>query len=202
MGIGFGELRVPAERPMRSLWTATLATALSLMTACASGPEVRSQIDPSADLSRYKTYAFMDEMSARPQQYQSFLDQHLSRAIGSQMQQRGYKHDAERPDLLVNYNVAAQNKVSVTQSPVAPVGYYGYRRGMYGWGMGVGVAAETDVQSYTEGTLNIDVVDATQKKLLWEGVAVGRIRDQARDNPQQAAEVVVAHVFEKFPHRP
>ena len=75
--------------------------------------------------------------------------------------------------------------------------YYGYRGGMYGWGMGVGT--ETNVQNYTEGTLNIDVVDRAQKKLLWEGVAVGRIREKALNDPQPVIEAVVTQVFEKFP---
>ena len=85
--------------------------------------------------------------------------------------------------------------IKVTESPS---GYYGYRYGMYGWGAGV----STSVDNYTEGTLNIDVVDSATSRLLWEGVAVGRINEKSRDDPQPAIDEVVRQVFEKFPKQP
>ncbi len=66
---------------------------------------------------------------------------------------------------------------------------------MYGWGAGV----STSVDNYTEGTLNVDVVDVASKKLVWEGIAVGRIHEKARDDPQPAINEVVRQIFEKLP---
>jgi Domain of unknown function (DUF4136) len=174
-----------------------LGASLALLASCASGPTIRSNTDPSADFTRYQTYGFFDEVMHKPAQYASFATQYLKTSIAGQMERRGFKR-AEDPELLVNINVATKDKVSVSQTPSTSM-YYGYRGGMYGWGMGVGVPMETDVQNYTEGTLNIDVVDRVQKKLLWEGVAVGRIREKALNNPQPAIEEVVAKVFDKFP---
>ena len=37
------------------------AFALSLIAGCESGPQVRSHIDPSANLSSYKTYMFAEK---------------------------------------------------------------------------------------------------------------------------------------------
>jgi hypothetical protein len=85
--------------------------------------------------------------------------------------------------------------VQVTESPS---GYYGYRSGLYGWGSNV----YTSVDSYTEGTLNIDVVDLPASKLLWEGIAVGRITDRIRQNPQPVVDEVVKEIFTKFPVQP
>ena len=95
----------------------------------------------------------------------------------------------------MNTHVQTQEKVKVTESPS---GYYGYRYGMYGWGAGV----STTVDNYTEGTLNVDVIDAATNRLVWEGVAIGRIHEKARDDPQPAIDEVVRQVFEKFPRQP
>jgi hypothetical protein len=180
----------------RSVPILTLAASLALLWSCASGPTIRSNVDPSADFNRYKTYGFLDEVTGQRSQYASFVTQYLKTSIAGQMERRGFKR-SDDPELLVNMNIATKDKVSVTQTPASSSMYYGYRGGMYGWGMGVGT--ETNVQNYTEGTLNIDVIDRAQKKLLWEGVAIGRVRDKALDNPQPAIEQVVAQVFEKFP---
>jgi hypothetical protein len=185
---------------MRSLVSSSLTmivlSASLVLVACASGPTIRSNVDPAADFNRYKTYGFLDEVSGKPPQYASFATQYLKSSISGQMERRGYQRSPD-PELLVNFNVATKDKVSVTQTPASSSMYYGYRGGMYGWGMGVGT--ETNVQNYTEGTLNIDVVDRAQKKLLWEGVAIGRIKEKALNDPKPAIEAVVAKVFEKFP---
>ena len=190
-------MRLPVSR-----LSVLVLTAAALLSACASGPTIRSNADPSADFNRYTTYGFIDEVTGKPAQYTSFALQYLNGAISHEMELRGYKK-AQDPQLLVNVNVATNDKLSVTQSPSTTAGYYGgyygYRGGMYGWGAGVGYGTETNVQQYTEGTLNIDVVDAAQKKLLWEGVAIGRIKEKSLENPKPAIEKVVAQVFEKYP---
>jgi hypothetical protein len=92
--------------------------------------------------------------------------------------------------------VQKQNKVQVTDTG----GYYGYRGGYYGWGAGVNTS--TYVDNYTEGTLNVDVVEAAEHKLLWEGIAVGRISERTQNNLQPTVDAVVKQVFEQFPTKP
>ena len=79
--------------------------------------------------------------------------------------------------------------------------YYGYRAGFYGGWPGYGWGDQ--VYQYTEGTLNIDLVDARRKQLVWEGVAVGEVQDQDQDlaGSEQRAEKVVARIFAKYPFR-
>ena len=57
------------------------------------------------------------------------------------------------------------------------------------------------MRQYTEGTLNIDVVDARKKQLVWEGVAVGTV---GRVKPEQRGERIdaaVAAIFAAYPYR-
>lgn len=172
-----------------------LLIAVALLAACASKPTIRTNVDPTADFSKYQTYGFFDEVTGRAPAYESFATRYIKTAIDTEMQKRGFQKSSN-PQLLVNTHVKTKDKVQVTESPG---GYYGYRYGMYGWGAGV---PYTSVDNYTEGTLNVDVIDAATSRLLWEGVAVGRISEQARDNPQPAVDEVIKDVFEKFPRQP
>jgi hypothetical protein len=54
---------------------------------------------------------------------------------------------------------------------------------------------------YKTGTANVDLIDAKRKQLIWEGVAEGRIRDEALDNPGPAIDRVVAELFTRYPAR-
>jgi hypothetical protein len=181
---------------MRVSSRSLLATWLIVVTClggCASRPTIRSHSDAAADFSRYKTFAFFSRTSGNAG-YQSFADTYITSAIVREMQARGFQPAADSPDLMVNFHVQTQDKVEVTDSPS---GYYGYRGGLYGWGGGY-----TSVDTYTQGTMNIDIVDLTASKLLWEGIAIGRITDKARDNLQPAVDEVVKEIFEQFPKQP
>ncbi|WP_129777988.1 DUF4136 domain-containing protein [Peristeroidobacter soli] len=181
---------------VKSIATGTLSLMVALLAACASKPTIRSNVDPTADFSRFQTYGYFDEVTGRKSPYDSFATTYIKNAIDHEMQLRGFEK-SKNPQLLVNTHVQTKDKVQVTETPYGG-GYYGYRYGMYGWGAGV----STTVDNYTEGTLNVDVVDVASKKLLWEGIAVGRIHDKARDNPQPAVNEVVSQIFEKFPKQP
>ena len=76
-------------------------------------------------------------------------------------------------------------------------GYYGYRTGMYAaYPM---YQDNTVVSQYTEGTLNIDVVDAARKQLVWEGIVTGVITQKDLNNPQPAIDEAVTAAFAKYP---
>lgn len=170
-----------------------LMIAVALVAACVSKPTIRSNVDPVADFSKFQTYGYFDEVTGRASAYDSFATRYIKNAIDHEMQLRGFQK-SNNPQLLVNTHVQTKDKVQVTETPTGG-GYYGYRYGMYGWGAGV----STTVDNYTEGTLNVDVVDVASKKLLWEGIAVGRIHEKSRDDPQAAINEVVRQIFERFP---
>ena len=182
-----------------SLRLVPIVLTAALLAACASKPTIRSNVDPQANFSSYKTFGFFDETTGRKAAYDSFASQYIKTAVTRELQARGLQK-SDTPDLLVNIHVETKDKVDVNQTPSAGYygGYYGYRGGMYGWGGGV----STTVDNYTEGTLNIDVVDRATSKLVWEGIAVGRISSKARDNPEPAIDAVVKQVFEKYPTQP
>ncbi len=167
------------------------------LTACASAPKIRSDYDRSADFSQYKTYGYFAQLGTDRGGYTSLLTRELRTAVDREMQARGYQPSSESPDLLVNFSTKLQDKTDVTTmpSPMMPMGYYGYRGGFYQpWG---GYMNETYVTQYTEGTLNVDLVDAKRKQLVWEGVAVGRLH--GGEVKQGAVDAAVTQIFSSYP---
>ena len=60
----------------------------------------------------------------------------------------------------------------------------------------------TDVYRYTEGTINIDLVDVARNRLVWEGIAVGRVSN-TKDPVQRDARIdgAIADIFAEYPYR-
>lgn len=176
---------------------AALAAAL-LLSACASSPRVYSNIDPQADFNAYTSFGFVERAGTDRGEYASLLTGQLQRATRQAMEARGYRFDAANPDLLVNFNLSTQQVIESRPGPAFGFGgYYPYRWGGYGPWSGWGY---NDIREYREGTLNIDIVDAAERRLVWEGMSVTRLgRDgyQARDEMIDAA---VTAIFARYPH--
>ena len=177
--------------------------ALALLTACASGPTIQTDYDHSIDFSKYKTYGYFSPMGIENPNYSSLLGQMFRDAIDKQMQARGYVK-SDNPDLLFNVSARLEEKTQVTTmtDPMMYGGYYGYRGGMYApWG-GYGYGTSTHVSQYTEGTINVDLVDPKLKRMLWEGVAIGRVNEKHK-HPELRQDIMdgVAEMFEGYPFR-
>jgi len=170
------------------------AVALLLALAgCASGPKVFTNVNPAADFASYKTYNYESTLGTDDRKsYRSILSNYLIKATDREMAARGYTKSSD-PDLTINFYVATEEKIRTTTTPRMG-GYYGYRVGYYGAYGGY----ETQVSQYTEGTLNVDLIDGGKKELAWEGIAVGRVNDDVRSNLEGAVNVAIAEVFSKF----
>ncbi|MGZ5082897.1 MAG: DUF4136 domain-containing protein, partial [Usitatibacter sp.] len=52
---------------------------------------------------------------------------------------------------------------------------------------------------YTEGTLNVDIVDVARKQLVWEGVVVGVVTERTLSDLQPSIDAAVKAAFSKYP---
>jgi len=175
---------------------------IALLAACTSSPKIQSDYDRSVDFSQYKTYGYYSPMGIENPNYSSLLGQMFRDAIDVQMKQRGYVKSSN-PDVLFNVSARMEDKTRVTTTSNPGMyggGYYGYRAGMYDpWG-GYGYGTSTHVSQYTEGTVNVDMVDPKMKRMLWEGVAIGRVNDK-NDNLREDVMNGVAEMFKGYPFR-
>ncbi len=186
-----------------TLRLALIATATMALTACASTPSVYSSQKPNVDFSSYETYGYVAQVGTdRPDAPTPLLTQFLKAAIDREMQALGFRYAEEDPDLLVNFFVETRERIESRPGPppgpYLGFGYFTFRRGLYaGWR----AYPQVEVNQYTEGTLNIDVADARQRELIWEGVAIGRVTRAARRDVQGAVDSVVPQIFAEFPIR-
>jgi len=178
---------------------AGLLAMAAIVTGCASSHPIQSDYDHTADFSEYKTYNFFPDAGPEQTSYQSFFSKYMVAAISREMDKRGYVK-SDNPDLLINFNAILREKTDVHTTP-APMygGYYGYRGGFYDPWMGYGYGTETHVSQYTEGTFNIDLVDARRKKLVWEAVGTGRISQKVKEELEERVDQGVARYFEHYP---
>jgi hypothetical protein len=173
------------------------------LAGCSSGGKLRSDYDHTLDFSGYTTWNFIEDAGPDYVGYESLFTGYMITAITLEMDKRGYVM-SDNPDLLANFNVMIQDKTKVTTSPSSMGmgyggGYYGYRGGMYDpWG-GYGYGTQTNVSQYTEGTFNIDLIDAAKHQLVWEAVSVGRITDKLRENLEQTVREGVPRFFALYP---
>ena len=180
-------------------WLAVLT--LLLLSACTSGPTVRTDADPTADFSSYRTWDFYQPIAMEANGYTSHTSERVRAAVAREMQARGYVHDATAPDLRVNFQGLVQDKTDVYTIPRTDWQYYySYRARSY-----VAVPVwydQAQVSRYREGTLTVDLVDAAANRLVWTGSAIGRIPTKQKPEQRTAAvDEAVAAVFAQYPHR-
>lgn len=180
----------------RLRWSA-IAAACLLAAGCAATPKINVTSDPAANLAAYRTFNFVSPLGTDREGYESLVSTSLKEATTYELTRRGYQL-ADTPDFLVNFSGVLNEKLRVRTTPgvTRPYGYYGYRTGFYEPWYGYN---DVDVDQYTEGTLNVDIVDAKSKRLVWESVAVGRVDAKTRENVPAAVKKVIPQMLARFP---
>jgi hypothetical protein len=194
------------ERPMNQRCTfqnplmACSLLCLLLVTGCASGPTIRSNVDPGANFHAFRTFSFFQPLSTDREGYQSLISQQLIASAQRELEARGLTRDDTRPDLLVNFNADLDERLRVTQMPApATRGFNRHRHGLYStWP----TYQRTEIRQYTRGTLGIDVVDAARRQLVWEGFAFSRVTQSTTNNLGPVLNDAVVEIFREFPLPP
>lgn len=171
-----------------------------LLAGCATGPRITSEADPEADFGSYRTFGFYTPLALEKEGYATPTTDRIKAATRAQLESRGYVYTTQQPDLWVNLNAYMQERTDVTSYPTVDYSYYySYRARAYFavpyW------RDQTQVRQYTEGTLNVDLVDRQKNRLVWEGIAVGRI---AKLKPAERAariDSTLAEIFARYPYR-
>ena len=106
--------RAPARHFVRH---AILFLAAFVLTACASGPEIRANFDQNADFSAYRTFGFFETLGTDASGYESLITQTLKSATRREMEARGYTYADSNPDLSLNFNAKLAQQTRVTSVP-------------------------------------------------------------------------------------
>lgn len=153
-----------------------------LLTSC-NAIRVNSDFDKSVDFTQFKTYAFykngIDKVEI------SDLDKkRILRSIDNHMQKKGFIK-SESPDMLINIFTKERQQVDVNQFNMG----WGYGWG-FGWNPWMWGGNQTAINSYYEGTLFIDLIDAKKKEMIWQGEGQGNLTNKSSDKDKLIDEFV------------
>jgi len=164
-----------------------------MLAACVSGPTITTHASPDTDFSSFGTYNFMQPLSTdTPNGVRTPLSTMLINSMSREMASKGFEQ-SDTPDLLVNFFANTEERLDVRTVPTS-TSFHAFRHGRYrAW-----TGYRTTVREYTRGTLNIDLVDAANNMLAWEGVAQGRLREDVREITQEQIDEVVSQVVAEF----
>ena len=177
--------------------TLRLFMVLCILTTigCSSSISVSHDFDPDADFSRYRTYTWVAQDASivgdakTAQERNTLLDQRIKEAVDQQLSREGLTIDNNNPDLLVAYHTGVQNKVDVTD--------WGYTYGSYYYGY---PRRDITVYQYQQGTLVVDLIDSSDKELVWRGSAQATLLENPTpEKVQQRINTAVGKMFQKYP---
>lgn len=158
------------------------------LSSCAS-VRVASDYDKQADFNSYKNFAFYKPGIDKAEI--SDLDKkRILRAIESTMVAKGFTK-SDTPDILVSIFTKTKENVNIYQNNMG----WGYGWGWQPWYWG---ASYNTVSTTTEGTLYIDLIDASKKELVWQGMGTAVLCKDVEKKQERINEIVNA-ILEKYP---
>lgn len=162
---------------------------LFILSSCSS-VNVYSDFDNNVDFSQYRTYAF-HKQGIDKVQISDFDKKRILHAIDDELSKKGMTK-SDTPDLLINFSTKEKERVDLNQFSFG-MGYgWGYGWNPYFWG------GQPYVNTSTEGTLYIDLIDAKKKELIWQGEGVGYLTQNRSDKEARINEFV-AKILAQFP---
>jgi hypothetical protein len=169
--------------------TTTAALAFVLAGAASSAQqEVRTNYDRSATFERYKTYTWQKISTPDP-----LVVDRIKSAVNSALAAKGWAEAPSGGDAAIVALVTTQTQETLRT-------FYDGFGGGWRWRGGFGESTTTP-ETYTVGTLVVDIFDANSKKLIWRG-AVSGTRSNNSDTNIKELYKVVNKMFNHFPPRP
>ena len=166
---------------------------LALLLSACETMQVTNDYNPSVDFAKFKTWAWKDPalryQPDSPMLKSDLTEQRIIQAVSSGLDQRGLRPAAagSKPDLLIQTYLIVANR---QEQIVTNYGYggpwggaWGYPGGPWEGYWGAPMYNETRNVIYQVGTLQIDLSDAKDGKLVWRGSA-----EKIVDNSTSPAE--------------
>lgn len=169
-----------------------LLSLLLILSSCSS-IRVYSDFDNNIDFSNYKTFAYFKPEIDRVDI--SDLDKRrILKALDNEMSLKGLSK-SETPDLLIGFTTKAKDKIYVNN----------FNNFSWGWGWGWGFNpwlwgpnGFNTISTKTEGTLYVNIIDATTRQLVWQGKGRGGI-DENIKNRNERISLFVKEIVGSYP---
>jgi len=165
--------------------------ALLILVSSCSSVRVATDYDKNANFSDYKTFAFY-KTGIDKAEINDLDKRRILRAIETELLAKGITK-SENPDLLVSLFTKSREKINVYNNGFGP---YGYGWGWHPWYWNS--YNTSSVSRSTEGVLYVDLIDASKKELIWQGMGTGYLTRNMEKKEMRIKEFV-AKIMEKYP---
>ncbi|HYO80464.1 MAG TPA: DUF4136 domain-containing protein [Bryobacteraceae bacterium] len=168
----------------------SLAIVGVIATAALDG-QVRTDYDRNADFSRYTTYSWEAVRAEEP-----LAIDRIKAAVNSALAARGWTEVESGGQVSIM-------AMEMTEDHRTLRTYYDTVGNGWGWGWGGGLGdgfgtSTTTEDTYTVGTLVVDLFDTNTKKLIWRGSAMGTLTEKS-DKNIKLLNRGVRKMFERVP---
>jgi hypothetical protein len=180
---------------MPRLLVAAPLAALALAAGACATVSVTTDFDRAADFSRYRTFTLAGgnlQINGLSDNGNTLVKDRIQNALRATLTAKGLVETSTAPDLFVGYLAGARSRTEIEGMPpyapdMGPYWYGGW------WGPGY---AEWWTRTYEEGTLVVDLVDASSHKLAWRAYARSEIKPPVSE---QKVRDVVESAFKGYP---
>jgi hypothetical protein len=177
-----------------------IVVGLSLLVAAGcAGRQVSTDYSPATRFSQYRTFALVSPPDSAAQQ---LIDERVRTSVASQLMDKGLTQaDRDHADLFVGYGVVdrTHQEVYTTGTGWGWGGGWGWR--FHRWGVAWPTYSRSDIDTYTDGTVVVTLVDAKTRQVVWQGQVADALSLPV-SNPARATEKVdaaVAKMFTRYP---
>jgi hypothetical protein len=168
--------------------------AIAVLPLAAEGQKIKVEFDKSLNFANFRTFAFgPHDAVSRP-----MLVGAIAGAIEEELTARGLQKNIEHPDLYIQMYGGVDSDVAVSYTDL----YSGYAGGIppfdqsfMVWGA---VPGSTTTVILHKGQLVVDLIDASQKKVAWRGIATENLSENRKKAVKQV-DTAVTKMFQKYP---
>lgn len=187
---------------LRKLWSLSCILLLTLvMGGCAANaPKIQTDFDQDVNFASFQTFGFIHPLNTDEAGYSTLTSAYFKTAAMAEMEALGYLYTDESPDLLLNFFSDIESRFN-TNTMVGMSSANSYYANWFFYSPIYGRMAETRTRHYKTDSLKIDIVNAAERKLVWQGSTENRIRKKDRDDPQATINSIVHLILQKFSAR-
>jgi len=186
---------------MKKMKFLALPVLVVLFLSSCTSVRVLSDYDKDANFSSYKSYAFY-KTGIDKAQISDLDKKRILRAIEAEMSTKGFVK-SENPDILVSIFTKEREQVDVYNNYWGGGGFgWGWSPWYWGggfgpgWGWGGGNAVSTR----TQGSLYIDLIDAKNKELVWQGKGDGTLNNTKNiEKKEMRIKEFVSEIMTQYP---
>ena len=158
--------------------------------------------DKDTDLSKYRTYTWLDKDSAKTSHINDMAEQSIRTSVNQELEKNGLREVKQNPDLLLTYDLLVERNVrnqnnAVYSQPYTRTYYNPYSgryRTLYFPSQLLGY--DTYQTHVKEGTVTISMIDPKTDKTVWQGWSTNELNSNRITTKD--VQKNVKSIFKKF----